>query len=193
MTSLRRARSRIESSLSASAIIVRATICSRQPNVGHHRTDSTRSILCCTVDSQHVHGIPFCVVPFKCCQSAFESLHACSNRCASCSTGEVSLRKHSDDLQLEVSLVLAISLAYAVSVDTAMNAYASEHDPAAAHTCEVYAFVEATPISQPALMCTPQCVDRAMAEPTVLVTPMQSAPRAFAYSSACMHILLQEL
>ena len=68
-----------------------------------------------------------------------------------------------------------------------------KHEPAAAHTCEVYALVEATPISQPALMCTPQCVERAMAEPTVLVTPMQSAPRALAYSSACMPVTLQEL
>ena len=67
-----------------------------------------------------------------------------------------------------------------------------EHELAAAHTCEVYALVEATPISQPALMCTPQCVDRAMAEPTVLVTPMQSAPRALAYSRACMPVLLQD-
>ena len=68
-----------------------------------------------------------------------------------------------------------------------------EHRSAAARTCEVYALVEATPISQPALMCTPQCVERAMAEPTVLVTPMQSAPRAFAYSSAYMQMLLQGL
>ncbi len=43
------------------------------------------------------------------------------------------------------------------------------------------------PISQPALMCTPQWVERAMAEPTVLVTPMHSAPPALAYSSACGH------
>lgn len=48
----------------------------------------------------------------------------------------------------------------------------------------MYALVEATPISQPALMCTPQCVPRAMAEPTVFVIPMHSAPRALAYSSA---------
>ena len=33
-------------------------------------------------------------------------------------------------------------------------------------------------------MWTPQWVDRAIAEPTVLVIPMQSAPRALAYSSA---------
>ena len=50
--------------------------------------------------------------------------------------------------------------------------------------CDVYAFVEATPISHPALMCTPQSVERAMAEPTVLVTPTQSAPAARAYRSA---------
>ena len=31
--------------------------------------------------------------------------------------------------------------------------------------CDVYAFVDATPISHPALMCTPQSVPRAMAEP----------------------------
>ena len=60
------------------------------------------------------------------------------------------------------------------------------------HACDVYALVEATPISQPALMWTPQCVERAMAEPTVLVMPMHSAPRAFAYSSACMRLALQE-
>ncbi len=39
--------------------------------------------------------------------------------------------------------------------------------------------VEATPISYPALRWMPQCVDREMAEPTVLVTPMHSAPRAY--------------
>jgi len=50
----------------------------------------------------------------------------------------------------------------------------------------VYAFVDATPISQPALMCTPQCVMRAMALPTVLVTPTHSAPRALIYSRACI-------
>jgi hypothetical protein len=49
----------------------------------------------------------------------------------------------------------------------------------------VYALVDATPISQPALMCTPQCVERAIAEPTVLVTPMHSAPLSLAYCSAC--------
>ena len=50
------------------------------------------------------------------------------------------------------------------------------------HTCWlVYALVEATPISQPALMCTPQCVERAIAEPTVFVTPMHSAPLSLAY------------
>ena len=47
------------------------------------------------------------------------------------------------------------------------------------------ALVEATPISQPALMWTPQSVERAMALPTVLVTPISSAPLALAYSSAC--------
>lgn len=41
----------------------------------------------------------------------------------------------------------------------------------------VYAFVEATPISQPALMCTPHSVARETALPTVFVTPMHSAPR----------------
>ena len=81
------------------------------------------------------------------------------------------------------------SVLYAdTSVEIALHASVGECRPAAAHTCEVYALVEATPISQPALMCTPQCVDRAMAEPTVLVTPMQSAPRALAYSSACMAV-----
>ena len=45
--------------------------------------------------------------------------------------------------------------------------------------------MEATPISQPALMCTPQCVDLAMALPTVLVMPISRAPLALAYSSAC--------
>lgn len=54
----------------------------------------------------------------------------------------------------------------------------------------VYALVDATPISQPALMCTPQCVRRAMAEPTVLVTPMSNAPRDLAYSSACRQQLV---
>ncbi len=51
----------------------------------------------------------------------------------------------------------------------------------------MYALVDATPISQPALMWTPQCVIRAMALPTVLVTPTHSAPRALMYSKACMH------
>ncbi len=41
-----------------------------------------------------------------------------------------------------------------------------------------------TKADSPALMCTPQCVERAMAEPTVLVTPTHSAPRALAYSRA---------
>jgi hypothetical protein len=40
----------------------------------------------------------------------------------------------------------------------------------------VYALVDATPISAPALMWTPQWVPRAMALPTVLVTPTQRAP-----------------
>ncbi len=48
----------------------------------------------------------------------------------------------------------------------------------------VYALVEATPISAPALMCTPQSVSRAMVLPTVLVMPTHSAPRALMYSSA---------
>ena len=57
-----------------------------------------------------------------------------------------------------------------------------DKDPEAMHTCWlVYALVEATPISQPALMCTPQCVERAIAEPTVFVTPMHSAPLSLAY------------
>lgn len=43
-------------------------------------------------------------------------------------------------------------------------------------TWEVYALVDATPISQPALMWMPQSVAAAMAEPTVLVTPRHSAP-----------------
>lgn len=44
--------------------------------------------------------------------------------------------------------------------------------------CDVYALVEATPISGPALMCTPQCDSRQIDEPTVFVTPTMSAPRA---------------
>lgn len=40
----------------------------------------------------------------------------------------------------------------------------------------VYALVDATPISAPALMWTPQWVPRAIALPTVLVTPTQRAP-----------------
>ena len=43
--------------------------------------------------------------------------------------------------------------------------------------CEVYALVEATPISGPALMWTPQCDSRDMVEPTVLVMPTIKAPR----------------
>ena len=50
--------------------------------------------------------------------------------------------------------------------------------------CEVYALVEATPISHPALMCTPQSVPRAIADPTVLVTPTHKAPAERAYRSA---------
>mmetsp|Transcript_63331 Transcript_63331/g.200311 ORF Transcript_63331/g.200311 Transcript_63331/m.200311 type:complete len:280 (-) Transcript_63331:1144-1983(-) len=49
---------------------------------------------------------------------------------------------------------------------------------------DVYALVDATPISAPALMCTPQWVSRAMADPTVLVTPTQRAPLRFTYSRA---------
>ena len=48
--------------------------------------------------------------------------------------------------------------------------------------CDVYALVEATPISAPALMCTPQCVRLEIADPTVLVMPTQSAPRSRASS-----------
>ena len=44
----------------------------------------------------------------------------------------------------------------------------------------VYALVEATPISKPALMLMPQSVSRAIAEPTVLVMPMQRAPWSLA-------------
>ena len=40
------------------------------------------------------------------------------------------------------------------------------------------------PRHAPALMWMPQWVLRAMAEPTVLVTPTHSAPQALAYSSA---------
>ena len=43
---------------------------------------------------------------------------------------------------------------------------------------DVYALVEATPISGPALIWTPQCDSRQMDEPTVLVTPRIRAPRA---------------
>ena len=50
---------------------------------------------------------------------------------------------------------------------------------------QLHTLVEATPISQPALMCTPQWVDLAMALPTVLVTPISRAPFALAYSRAC--------
>lgn len=49
----------------------------------------------------------------------------------------------------------------------------------------VYALVEATPISKPALMLMPQSVSRAIAEPTVLVMPMQRAPWFLAYLRAC--------
>lgn len=51
----------------------------------------------------------------------------------------------------------------------------------------VQALVEATLISKPgsALMLMPQSVCWAMAEPTVLLMPMHSAPCCFAYCSAC--------
>lgn len=51
-------------------------------------------------------------------------------------------------------------------------------------TCEVYAFVEATPISGPALMWTPQWDSRLMVEPTVLVIPTMRAPRCLQYLNA---------
>ena len=44
--------------------------------------------------------------------------------------------------------------------------------------------VEATPISGPALMWTPQSVSREMDDPTVLVMPTHSAPREIEYRSA---------
>ena len=54
------------------------------------------------------------------------------------------------------------------------------------HTIRIYyrwildeqTLVEATPTSGPALMWTPQWVSREIVEPTVLTTPMQSAPRS---------------
>ena len=49
---------------------------------------------------------------------------------------------------------------------------------------QVYALVDATPISAPALMWTPQSVLREMAEPTVLTMPTQRAPRSLAYCIA---------
>lgn len=49
----------------------------------------------------------------------------------------------------------------------------------------VYALVEATPISKPALILMPQSVSLAIAEPTVLVMPMQRAPWSLAYVRAC--------
>mmetsp|Transcript_13984 Transcript_13984/g.33829 ORF Transcript_13984/g.33829 Transcript_13984/m.33829 type:complete len:220 (-) Transcript_13984:1095-1754(-) len=49
---------------------------------------------------------------------------------------------------------------------------------------QVYALVDATPISAPALMCTPQSVPRLMADPTVLTMPTHSAPRSLAYCIA---------
>ena len=53
-----------------------------------------------------------------------------------------------------------------------------------ARICEVYALVDATPISGPALMCTPQWDSRQMELPTVLVMPMSSAPRGLQYLEA---------
>merc|ERR1719357_2231530 len=50
--------------------------------------------------------------------------------------------------------------------------------------CDVYAFVEATPISGPALMWTPQCDSRQMVDPTVLVMPTMRAPRLLQYRRA---------
>ena len=51
-------------------------------------------------------------------------------------------------------------------------------------TWEVYAFVDATPISGPALMWTPQWDSRLMVEPTVLVIPTMRAPRCLQYLNA---------
>ena len=48
----------------------------------------------------------------------------------------------------------------------------------------VYAFVEATPISGPALIWTPQDVSLLMELPTVLVTPTQRAPLFLQYLRA---------
>ncbi|KAJ0502320.1 hypothetical protein HanRHA438_Chr11g0514131 [Helianthus annuus] len=44
--------------------------------------------------------------------------------------------------------------------------------------------VLATPISLPALICTPQCVLRAIELPTVFVMPTHKAPFSRAYSRA---------
>ena len=44
--------------------------------------------------------------------------------------------------------------------------------------------VLATPISGPALTCTPQCVSRLMELPTVLVIPTVSAPLCLQYLKA---------
>ena len=52
---------------------------------------------------------------------------------------------------------------------------------ASAHT-----LVLATPISGPALICTPQCVSREIVEPTVFTTPTQSAPLSRQYFNARM-------
>ena len=51
-------------------------------------------------------------------------------------------------------------------------------------TCDVNAFVLATPISGPACVYDPPCVVRAMEEPTTLQTPRIVAPFDFASSKA---------
>merc|ERR1719209_1585253 len=48
----------------------------------------------------------------------------------------------------------------------------------------VYALVEATPISGPALMCTPEWLSLQMVDPTVLVMPMIRAPLDLQYLRA---------
>ena len=50
--------------------------------------------------------------------------------------------------------------------------------------CEVYAFVEATPISGPALICMPQSDSFERELPTVFVTPMILALAEWQYRRA---------